>query len=280
MSEHEAFIQAIREVPDDLTRRLVFADWLEEQGSSQAEYIRLCCELEKRHPKSERSRLETAAAELHRSDHRTWNGRVHRMLAQTSLRRKSRGGGIRSWAYVRGCIEYVVIDVPTLEKNFATVQRIGPITSLAVTRRLPIRGDRFVSMIAGHDGLRCIRRLRLNNVRCPGDMWRDLFTSGALPRLQWLRLGQWSLLNVPFGFGTMSARRRQEPRPRPRSLRAHWLERARALFEIAPDTLNTVEIEACCGPSAGAITVEFRRTARGRVSADVVERHQQHARVT
>ncbi len=41
-----AFIEALRERPDDQTLRLVYADWLEETGNSRGELIRLQCELD------------------------------------------------------------------------------------------------------------------------------------------------------------------------------------------------------------------------------------------
>lgn len=41
MSEHAAFIQAIIEDPEDDLPRLVYADWLEEQGDPRGEFIRL-----------------------------------------------------------------------------------------------------------------------------------------------------------------------------------------------------------------------------------------------
>ncbi len=42
MTEREAFLKAIREAPDDDDLRLVFADWLEENGDPQrAQFIRL-----------------------------------------------------------------------------------------------------------------------------------------------------------------------------------------------------------------------------------------------
>jgi uncharacterized protein (TIGR02996 family) len=42
MTTQEAFLQAIGETPQDDTPRLVFADWLEEQGQAQrAEFIRI-----------------------------------------------------------------------------------------------------------------------------------------------------------------------------------------------------------------------------------------------
>ncbi len=46
MPAESAFIDAIRDTPDDLTLRLVYADWLDEAGDSRGELIRLQCELD------------------------------------------------------------------------------------------------------------------------------------------------------------------------------------------------------------------------------------------
>ena len=51
MTERDAFLQAIRDSPDDDTPRLVFADWLTENGDAdRGEFIRVQCELARRWP--------------------------------------------------------------------------------------------------------------------------------------------------------------------------------------------------------------------------------------
>jgi uncharacterized protein (TIGR02996 family) len=45
MNDNDAFLRAIREDPNDPARRLVYADWLEEQGDPKGEYLRLGCRL-------------------------------------------------------------------------------------------------------------------------------------------------------------------------------------------------------------------------------------------
>lgn len=42
---HENFLQSIREHPEEDHPRLVYADWLEEQGDPRGEFIRVQCEL-------------------------------------------------------------------------------------------------------------------------------------------------------------------------------------------------------------------------------------------
>jgi uncharacterized protein (TIGR02996 family) len=39
------FLATIRAAPDDLTTRLVYADWLDEQGDAEGELVRLVCEV-------------------------------------------------------------------------------------------------------------------------------------------------------------------------------------------------------------------------------------------
>jgi uncharacterized protein (TIGR02996 family) len=45
VNEHDAFLQAICESPDDDGPRLMYADWLTERGDPRGEFIRLQCEL-------------------------------------------------------------------------------------------------------------------------------------------------------------------------------------------------------------------------------------------
>ena len=45
MTHDEAFLQAILEAPEDETPRLVYADWLEDQGDPRGEFIRLQAQL-------------------------------------------------------------------------------------------------------------------------------------------------------------------------------------------------------------------------------------------
>jgi uncharacterized protein (TIGR02996 family) len=45
MSEEATFLAAIRATPMDDTLRLVYADWLDEQGRPEGAFLRLDCEL-------------------------------------------------------------------------------------------------------------------------------------------------------------------------------------------------------------------------------------------
>src|SRR5215471_4120084 len=64
MMDHAAFLQAILHQPDDDLPRLIYADWLEEQGDNiRAEFIRIQCELAKL-PRKDSRRRELSAREI------------------------------------------------------------------------------------------------------------------------------------------------------------------------------------------------------------------------
>ncbi len=75
------FLQAIVANPADTTRRLVYADWLEENGQPErAEFIRVQCALAN-HP-SNGAELEKRRAELYRRYAGAWFGVAHRLLGK------------------------------------------------------------------------------------------------------------------------------------------------------------------------------------------------------
>ena len=135
MNSHEDFLTSISAVPDDIERRLVFADWLEDQGSSQAEFIRLQCL-----PPSNARDAELArqrADELLRKDVRHWNAPIHRILAQTALRNRvhARSDLVRGWTYQRGLIEGVTVEPEVIQEHADKILSIGPIRCLRIATR-------------------------------------------------------------------------------------------------------------------------------------------------
>src|SRR5262249_5428592 len=73
MSTHNGFLRDICANPNDDVARLIYADWLDDQGDSpRADFIRLHCRLEALEPfESERVDLEDRAAQL-RHAHEGW----------------------------------------------------------------------------------------------------------------------------------------------------------------------------------------------------------------
>src|SRR5208283_5459050 len=58
MNDEAAFTRAMQENPEDTTLRLIFADWLEEQGDPRGELIRLLHTLTKQVDVPDRSKHE------------------------------------------------------------------------------------------------------------------------------------------------------------------------------------------------------------------------------
>ena len=73
MSHHDHFLQAIAEAPQDDTPRLVFADWLEEQGDPRGTLLRVQTELARLADNDSRvESLLTTQADLLRQHGETW----------------------------------------------------------------------------------------------------------------------------------------------------------------------------------------------------------------
>jgi uncharacterized protein (TIGR02996 family) len=77
MNPHLGFLRAILDAPKDQTPRLVYADWLEEQGEprarAQAEYLRVECQLDALPPKArERRKLRSRLRELQAAVGNDW----------------------------------------------------------------------------------------------------------------------------------------------------------------------------------------------------------------
>jgi uncharacterized protein (TIGR02996 family) len=75
MSDAAAFVQAMRDAPDDEAVRLVFADWLEERGDPRGEFLRIQVELARWVPNlARRTRLKECERELLARHGREWIG--------------------------------------------------------------------------------------------------------------------------------------------------------------------------------------------------------------
>jgi uncharacterized protein (TIGR02996 family) len=94
MTDHDAFLDAIRENPDDDAHRLVYADWLEERGDPRGEFIRVQCELA-RLPKSNRRRakLEAREEELLKKRRAEWTRPLRAIVGDLGFER-----GLVTWA--------------------------------------------------------------------------------------------------------------------------------------------------------------------------------------
>src|ERR1700675_459464 len=71
MSDEKAFLTAILERPDD-ARKLVYADWLEEQGDPRAEYLRLMMKV----------RQDRVVSPEQRQRHQEWSAELAKLRTQ------------------------------------------------------------------------------------------------------------------------------------------------------------------------------------------------------
>lgn len=93
-----AFLQAIRETPDDDTPRLVYSDWLEERGDPRGEFIRFQCELARLPASDGRSRTLKAREQALLNEH----GSAWRSMLPPFLRGET---------FVRGFVESYLATV-------------------------------------------------------------------------------------------------------------------------------------------------------------------------
>jgi uncharacterized protein (TIGR02996 family) len=113
MSTRAAFLQAIHDNPDDDTLRLVYADWLEEQGDPQAELIRVQCRLARLDADDpERGELDTREREMLKRHSRDWLG--------------PSGNDARGWSFQRGILTSVTIPVPLYLEHGEELRQIKP----------------------------------------------------------------------------------------------------------------------------------------------------------
>src|SRR5947208_16752710 len=101
LTQDQAFLAAIVDDPDDDSLRLIYADWLEEQGDPRGEFIRVQCELA-RLAEDDRRRWELADREraLLAEHEQRWVGPVRDLVSR--------------WRFRRGFIEEVTLSAAAL----------------------------------------------------------------------------------------------------------------------------------------------------------------------
>jgi uncharacterized protein (TIGR02996 family) len=126
MSREDALLRAVLAEPDDDAPRLIFADWLEENGRAErAELIRLQCALaETPEDDPRRPRLAHRAEALIAAHWVEW-GHELRGLAQ-------------AWGFERGFVTRAVCDSAVFVERARELFRLAPVHHLA------LRGARLV----------------------------------------------------------------------------------------------------------------------------------------
>ena len=172
MHTDNEFFQAVLADPDDLIPRLIYADWLDEQGDPRGEFIRVQCELADMPETNARRRaLLTRQSELLHQHKQKWHAEVHRYFGRTVFREqvsKRKKGVIRNWRFGRGLVEHVSIG-PDALRHAVDLFGVGPLRSLQV-RSIPFPTS--VRTIFAVPQLDQIRHLQIWSV---GFLSRDAF---------------------------------------------------------------------------------------------------------
>ncbi len=174
MNHEQAFLQAIREAPDDDAPRLIYADWLEEQGgasrTARADFIRIHCRLNELPDEDPaRDRLEDEAADLLAEYEAEWIQPLH--------------GVVEDWRFFRGFIEHVRISGENLLIHAENLFDFAPLRSLHL--RIS-RND--IPQLAACPQLHWIASLDFGSCQLNDRSLQQLLTSPHLHRLIALHL--------------------------------------------------------------------------------------------
>jgi uncharacterized protein (TIGR02996 family) len=170
VTHEEAFIQAIREDPDDDGPRLIFADWLEEHGDPRGEFIRVQCELA-RLPQNDPKKDELWKRErrLLQMHEREWLRELRGML--------------KGWRFQRGFVDDVSMGVKQFLANAEVLFRKAPV------QHLRLHGaDRSLPAFAASPRLVNLASLEMNWKRIGNVGAAALFASPHFTRLRTLEL--------------------------------------------------------------------------------------------
>jgi uncharacterized protein (TIGR02996 family) len=178
MNDRDAFLQAIIAAPDDDLPRLVFADWLEEQGESvRAEFIRIQCKYAEIERASRQSGVPKADPD------NLW-GRMRRILAGHereflgSIHRYAKG-----WTFRRGFLEATSIGVNRLLAHADEIFGQAPIRELTVNG-----GSKMLPRLLALPYLSRLRVLNLKNNTIDDARAKFLAQSSNLDQLTRLNL--------------------------------------------------------------------------------------------
>ena len=184
MHQHEAFLQAIVEEPDEAAPRLVFADWLDDHGEAdRAEFIRLQCLLAD--PPAPRPH-PAALAELER--------RTAVLLAEHEERwTHGLRGRVAYWAFHRGFVEEVGAATAGFVEHSAVLFQLAPL------REVHLWDHTAIPLLADCPHLGRLRHLDLSGSPLEGDV-RVLAESPHLAGLPGLNLGSTNLGDSAAGI--------------------------------------------------------------------------------
>jgi uncharacterized protein (TIGR02996 family) len=181
MNAREGFLQAVLAAPNDDTPRLVFADWLEEQGDeARAEIIRLQCRVAQM-PESDprRTPLKTRAQDLLKEHREEWMRPLRAVLPALATKDVNFARGFPSGVTFRHAEDLVHAA------NAATVSPLQEVGLSLAGNRIGVRGVRTLAHSAH---LHRLTRLDLAGNRLGNGGARIVALAGSLQALTHLDL--------------------------------------------------------------------------------------------
>lgn len=137
MTHEEAFIQAIRETPNDDAPRLIYADWLEEHGQGdRAEFIRVQCRIAQTfEEESEQAALLARTESLLREHWDEWVGRLRAIVGpwrdrygEGWMREQFHSDGLHR--FQRGFVDVLALEAEDFLRHTDRLKRLSPLREL------------------------------------------------------------------------------------------------------------------------------------------------------
>jgi len=172
MSDHAEFLGEILANPDDVTARLVYADWLEERGDPRSEFIRVQCRLaELSDEDPEYRKLDERSLEFIRKYKEQWVVEIAPLVFSPRLN--------------RGFVEEIVLGCKQFSQHHQRLFELAPIRHVNLLRLSP----KWIPELRACDSWRSVRSLDMSNNTLYSQGQRVLLESPHLSSLKTLKLG-------------------------------------------------------------------------------------------
>jgi uncharacterized protein (TIGR02996 family) len=200
LANHDAFMRAICEEPDEVAHRLVYADWLEDHHDPErAEFIRLQCELARwETQRAEVAALEDRAYDLLECQRSTWEAPLTSIPPFWS----------REWSlhFRRGFVEVVYLPASVFVQYGRALAERTPLRGWVATS-LRCRWSETLEFadLLGGAALGCLSELDLGYLDLQGENLRALGQCDRLKGLRTLSLGRGRTVPYPgrYNVATM-----------------------------------------------------------------------------
>lgn len=171
MSDHADFLAEILANPDDITARLVYADWLEERADPRSEFIRVQCRLaELTEEDAEYRKLEERSLQFIRKYKEQWVADIAPLVFSPRL--------------TRGFVEEISVGCKQLAQHHRKLFQLAPIRHVNVLRL----NSNWVDPLRNCPEWRQVRSLDLSNQSVGPLSHRLLLGSQHFTHLEQLKL--------------------------------------------------------------------------------------------